>query len=351
MKANDLIHCEGVSRTKEEKGIFKFSSLGRRESKIVRFKVSKSSFVDRNKVILGEDQRKNGRKFSINLTNRTGKIKLRKHRLSTPKGSSFASSGLGVGIMYIASAAKAEIDKLNGAVDEATKVDLKSKLHERKIFCELQDSGHKKHFGTSAEEALVNDKQQVIDVSNVEGANSVYTKVLDPNFTDDEEPSGRKRGISNFNEHNVEHLLEATSSELSSGGLLGPHKVVDRDCYAFLYNGVSPFELERKLCRLLIEQQKSQILELESRLLSAETKLNEKVVELEALKNHVHHIKNLSLQTSSDEETDEETSNVELKIGSDANLRSLIDKETPRRQLIGTKRTIEYEPCDYIAVI
>ncbi|PIA38615.1 hypothetical protein AQUCO_02700084v1 [Aquilegia coerulea] len=373
MKAIDLIPCEGVSSTKENKGMFRFSSLGNGDGrkskglgKIVRFIgrlddrkrrsgfKKKLNFADRNKVIVWEEQMKNGRRFSFHLKNRTGKNKIGKCRLSASKGSSFVSSGLGVGIMYITSAVKPEIYKLNGAVDEATIVvnDLKCKVREREIFSDLQDSSHKDYFSTSPEDTLSKDKQNLIVVSNMEGANLIETKALDPNLYDDgecassvlteeleqdrleidqleaelefelqklswcasKEPSGCKGQTSNFNELTVEHLLNATNSEHSAVRSVFPHEVVDRDRNSFHYNGVSPFELDRKLCHLLIEQQKGQILELESRLLSAEVKLTEKVAELQALKNYVHHIRNLSLQTSSDEETGEETHNVGLEI-------------------------------------
>ncbi|GKV05672.1 hypothetical protein SLEP1_g17658 [Rubroshorea leprosula] len=54
------------------------------------------------------------------------------------------------------------------------------------------------------------------------------------------------------------------------------------DTYPF--DGVLPSELNRKLCHLLIEQQGSQLMELESELHLAQSKFNEKEAERQALK-------------------------------------------------------------------
>lgn len=65
------------------------------------------------------------------------------------------------------------------------------------------------------------------------------------------------------------------------------------------FHGILPAELEQKLCHVLIEQQESQIMELESDLHLAQSKLNEKEAELQALKDCVRRLTEFSLSTVS----------------------------------------------------
>ena len=65
------------------------------------------------------------------------------------------------------------------------------------------------------------------------------------------------------------------------------------------FDGVVPAELDQKLCHLLIEQQEHQIVELESELHSAQSKLNSKEAELQALKDCVRRLTDISLSTVS----------------------------------------------------
>lgn len=65
------------------------------------------------------------------------------------------------------------------------------------------------------------------------------------------------------------------------------------------FHGILPAELEQKLCHVLIEQQENQIMELESDLHLAQSKLNEKEAELQALKDCVRRLTEFSLSTVS----------------------------------------------------
>ncbi|CAL5371365.1 unnamed protein product [Camellia sinensis] len=65
-------------------------------------------------------------------------------------------------------------------------------------------------------------------------------------------------------------------------------------------SGVLPSELDRKLCHLLIEQQESQIVGLESELHWAQSKLHKKEAELQALKDCVKRLTEFSLATASE---------------------------------------------------
>lgn len=61
---------------------------------------------------------------------------------------------------------------------------------------------------------------------------------------------------------------------------------------SYQYNGVVPAEVDQKLCHLLIEQQESQIVELE-------TDLHQKEAELQALKDHIKRLTEFSLANAS----------------------------------------------------
>ena len=79
-------------------------------------------------------------------------------------------------------------------------------------------------------------------------------------------------------------------------GVTGPEKevVVSYQC-----QGVSPSQLDQKLCHVLIEQQETQIGQLESELHLAQSKLHEKEAELQALKDCVKGLTEFSLSNIS----------------------------------------------------
>ncbi|KAH1258599.1 hypothetical protein GmHk_03G008282 [Glycine max] len=79
----------------------------------------------------------------------------------------------------------------------------------------------------------------------------------------------------------------------------GHDRIDDLNFNSSQYHGVSPSELNQKLCQLLIEQQKNQIAELESELNVAQSKLQEKEAELQALKNCITLLSELPLSTVS----------------------------------------------------
>lgn len=73
------------------------------------------------------------------------------------------------------------------------------------------------------------------------------------------------------------------------------HEVEGQNLHSNQFDGVVPAELDQKLCHLLIEQQENQIVELGSELHSAQSKLNSKEAELQALKDCVRRLTNFSL--------------------------------------------------------
>lgn len=84
------------------------------------------------------------------------------------------------------------------------------------------------------------------------------------------------------------------------------NEVHQEDCYksnSFQHHGVSPSELDKKLCNLLIERQGSQIKEYEAELHQAHSKLHEKEAELHALKDCVKRLTEFSLASASGKTT------------------------------------------------
>ncbi|XP_028079491.1 uncharacterized protein LOC114281247 isoform X3 [Camellia sinensis] len=114
------------------------------------FKISGFEKVERK--CGGFDQSKSGKKFAVCLKKRrTSKNSPGKCESCSSKDNSTFSWGLGVGIMCMMSAGKAEISRLNTAVDETTKVvqELKTEFSRRKSSRNLQVSSSKTEISTS----------------------------------------------------------------------------------------------------------------------------------------------------------------------------------------------------------
>ncbi|XP_016647497.1 PREDICTED: protein POLAR LOCALIZATION DURING ASYMMETRIC DIVISION AND REDISTRIBUTION [Prunus mume] len=314
--------------------IFRFSSEGRGESG-TRFRLRKGTRSKKKKGVgveaersNGAEQRRTARKVGVCLKKRkTGKSVAAanaKCGSSSSADTSLFNWGLNVGIMYMMSAGKAEINKLNTAMDETARIvhELKSELHKRKSPQKLQASGSASedsmndqttsykltHPGlnkSSSENRGPNDMRiSSFPVSDGECASSVLTEeqepepeVMDMDQLEAELESElqklpwciteapRQEGLSN--------LAEDIVPELEGQGV---------DTQQF--HGVLPAQLDQKLCHVLIEQQESQIVELESELHSAQSKLQEKETELQSLKDCVRRLTELSLSNVSDDETE-----------------------------------------------
>lgn len=77
------------------------------------------------------------------------------------------------------------------------------------------------------------------------------------------------------------------------------HEPEGQNSNSYQFHGVLPAELDQKLCHVLIEQQENQIVDLESELHLAQSKLHEKEAELQALKDCVKCLTEFSLSTVS----------------------------------------------------
>ncbi|KAF8403051.1 hypothetical protein HHK36_011145 [Tetracentron sinense] len=370
----DSWNCERLSSGVEEEEIFRFSSLGygdgtglrlgskssrkkggfgsrkfrgnvdgfKRRVGVLKFGKN-SGFADGVDVVV-EENRKKGRKFSVCLKKRrTGKNAIAKcGSCSSTKGCSFFSWGLGVGIMYMVSAGKAEINKLNTVVDETAKVvqELKGELHKRKLSRDLRHTSLAskvdtcpnkiggKHAQPACAKSFVEEDIKVFGVpltDDGEGASSVLTEEPEPEVLEMDQleaeleselqklpwcvtkdtPSneGSRSDLGEFvSQLDPDHFVDVANTELSANGipgLPGPREPEEVNTNSYQFHGVLPSELDQKLCHLLIEQQESQIGELEFKLLSAQTKLHQKEAELQALKNCFRGLTDLSLTTAS----------------------------------------------------
>lgn len=79
----------------------------------------------------------------------------------------------------------------------------------------------------------------------------------------------------------------------------GCHGTNDKNLNSYQYQGILASELNQKLSQLLIQQQENQIGDLESELNLAQSKLQEKEAELQALKDCVKRLTELSLSAVS----------------------------------------------------
>ncbi|XP_023744967.1 protein POLAR LOCALIZATION DURING ASYMMETRIC DIVISION AND REDISTRIBUTION [Lactuca sativa] len=271
---------------------------------------------------LVDDQRKNGKKFTVCLKKRRiGRNASAKCDSFDVKDKSSFGWGVGVGIMYMMSAGKAEIDKLNTAVDETAKVvqELKNEIFKRK-------SSRNSEIKRTLNQKLVDIKwdQSVLEKSPMEN-----NDIESYNFpaTDD--------AISMITEepHQEVTEMDQLEAELESE-LLKLHisKSQDHDLESNQSGGVIPYELDQKLCHLLIEQQESQIVDLESELHFTNSKLLEKESELQALKDCVKRLTEFSLTCPSDEEREGQIDEAHNK---------LINGNG--RSMVGIKRAIDFD--------
>lgn len=313
-------HCEGQDR------IFRFSSAGRASRS--GSKSARKKAVGARKAVQTEVPRKSARKFSVCLKRRkTSKNGSAKSGSSSSQENSSFGWGLGVAMMYMMSAGKFEISKLNVAVDETAKVvqELKTELYKRK------SSQHLRSFGSSSEVDAKSNKNSSRQTQATEvGARStgpVDNKISSLSVTDDgectssvltEEPEPLLLEIDQLEaelESELQKLpwsMTETSQQQEIRTNLGEtytptkgfHEAEGQSSDSQQFHGVVPAELDQKLSRLLIEQQEHQIVELESELHSAQSKLNSKEAELQALKECVRRLTNFSLSTVSDDEAE-----------------------------------------------
>ncbi|KAH1039492.1 hypothetical protein J1N35_041235 [Gossypium stocksii] len=344
--------CESNWDEKPKQGdIFRFSSS---ESAVK----TKTGVKARKKVVLKKaEKRSNGgsgvevnrKKFSVCLKKRrTAKNEAYKCGAFPSKDSSVFRWGLGFGIMYMMSAGRAEIDKLNSAMDETAKVvqELKTTLSKRKSSCNLHASSSESEVAASSKKFSGKNSRLLLGKSGTGNRDHNETKVCSLPVIDDgeyassvltEEPEPELEVVE-MDQLEAELELELqklSETEVSAKSL---HEPVGERFDSYQSKGVLPSELDQKLCHVLIEQQENQIEEIESELNSAQSKLREKEAELQALKDCVKRLTNFSLSTGSDDDT-EAQGDQECMKDQDSSIKS--GSET-RKSLVGMKRHMEF---------
>ncbi|OMO73478.1 hypothetical protein COLO4_27062 [Corchorus olitorius] len=336
-------------------GIFRFSSSESSGKSGVKGKSKDRS--PRKKVVLNKAEKKRSnvvggvevskRKFAICLKKRrTAKNVAYKYGSCPPKDSSVFRWGLGFGIMYMMSAGKAEISKLNSAMDETAKVvhELKSELCKRKS-CNLQASNSGNEVATCSRESSGKNTQLLLDKSCKGNIDHNEIKVcsipvIDDGgyassvLTEEQEPQPELMEMDQLEAELESELQKLSESEVSAKSL---HESVEQRFDSYECQGVLPSELDQKLCHLLIQQQENQIEELESELSSTQSKLHEKEAELRALKDCVRRLTNFSLSTVSDDDAE---AHREQECMNDLDCLIKGGPET-RKSLVGMKRPIE----------
>ncbi|XVF07948.1 hypothetical protein REPUB_Repub06bG0183200 [Reevesia pubescens] len=344
--------CESDWEEKQKQdGIFRFSSpesAGKTEVKAKGRNLRKRVVLKKaEKGSNGAGVEVNRRKFYVCLKKRrTSKNVAYKCGSCPSKDSSVFRWGLGFGIMYMLSAGKAEINKLNSAMDETAKVvqELKTELCKRKSSCNPQASNSSNEVATTSKKLSGKNMQLLLDKPGTGNRDHNEINVCSLPVIDDgeyassvltEEPPEPEVVEMDQLEAELESELQKLSeTEVSAKNFNEP---LGQRFDSYECQGVLPSELDQKLCHLLIEQQENHIEELESELNVAQSKLCEKEVELQALKDSVRRLTNLSLSTISDDDA-EVQGKQECMNDQDCPIKS--GSET-RKSLVGMKRPIE----------
>ncbi|KAJ8532862.1 hypothetical protein K7X08_015751 [Anisodus acutangulus] len=288
--------------------------------------------------------RLNGKRFYVCLKKRrTNKVPSGKCDSCASKGNSFFGYGLGIGMMCMMSAGKSEIKKLNTTMDETAKAveELKVELSRRKVPHDLHASKNK------AEIDEKNDRIRAIAESSNENRNIYSEEGECGSSAITEEPQPEVMEMDQLEaelESELQKLPWCATEDMDLNGGRDPCKddflekefnqADDHNVETYQHSGVLPSELDQKLCHLLIEQQESQIVELESELRQTHSKLHEKEAELQALKDCVRCLTEFSLDEEIDGKIEDELSgggDQEKKIGHESG-----------KSIVGMKRSMNF---------
>ncbi|KAL4031877.1 hypothetical protein IC575_010171 [Cucumis melo] len=359
----------------EREGVFRFSSSSSRGATSSRHRSKNLRKKTRIRFRGGEKEARGGngemenctggRELAMGPKKSSGRFSvcLKKRRTSKNSGAAKTEScsskddslfhwGIGVGIMYMMSAGKAEINKLNVTVDETAKVvrELKSELYKRKYSRHVEAGKGRECNRIEPEiDRSSADIQRLSEARNYtvsmfddgECESSVLTEEPDPEIHDMDQLEAelatelqKLPWCSTEDSCQAGALMGLEKTKVSSNELHGPE---NSRSLTYPSQGVVPAELDQKLCHLLIEQQEHQIVELESELNVAQSKLNEKEAELQALKDCVRRLTEFSLTNASDDEADahtEKNQSISWEQGF----------EPMRPVVVGMKRPVESEP-------
>ncbi|CAL0321383.1 unnamed protein product [Lupinus luteus] len=276
------------------------------------------------------------------------------------------SLALGLSIVYMMSAEKAEINKLHKTMKRiAVSVqELKSDLDTRKQSCAHKKLDSDGDIDLNSRKMRGEHRKVMLEKTNTEirGTNA---KILSPSVHDSGECGSsaltEEPELQVLEMDQLEAELEFELEKLSGCTIDSPCyeetrptldelEVQDEECnrvYVPNFNyshshGVLASELNQKLSELLIEQQENQISELESELHLAQSHLQQKEAELQALKDSVKHLTELSISTVSDNETRTLTDPKGTIDLDDNNMHSF-----SKQSIVGAKRPFDSESCSY----
>ncbi|XP_028775955.1 uncharacterized protein LOC114732785 [Neltuma alba] len=303
------------------------------------------------------EQSRDGKRLSFCLKRRkTIKNVAGKTGFCSSKDGSLFGWGLGFGIMYMMSTGKSEISKVNKTMDETAKAvqELKSELHRRRSSRTRKISDSVDHNDSPK----LSDRNEMMRRKTSSEVRHTDARIPSlPAASDDgecgssalTEESGQPVPEMDQLEAELElELQKLPGCTLDSPSLeemrpkLHELQVGDDGCDGTEFQGVLAPELSQRLNHLLIERQEDQIAELESELDLAQSKLHEKEAELQALKDTVRRLSEISLSTLSDDETDAGCD----KKGS--SVRGANNMDCASKQCVaGVKRPIDSEACAY----
>ncbi|CAA7033577.1 unnamed protein product [Microthlaspi erraticum] len=332
-------------------GVFRFSSSGStvnsgsgsgsRKSSGVKCKVRiRGLKKNKTKIKNGECHEIEKRSGNVTAVKTKTDVCLKKPRTlgtasaSNSKDHSSFSSALGVCMMYMMSAEKRDMSKLNAATEETVKAikELKDELSRIKSLqgfkfpgCSEKSSRKSGQVDFSRSEMASRESLDIKSRNDGEYASSVLT----------EEPE--QEAVE------MEQLEMELESELQKLNLAETSEVME-ECKglvngseSYQCGGISASELDKKLSHLLIEQQEGQINELEAELQTAQSKLQEKEAELQALKVCVRRLTEFPLLDRSDDEHEQDM-NQDVSVSWSQHNQT--DNEG-RKPTIGMKRPME----------
>ncbi|XP_022934070.1 uncharacterized protein LOC111441353 [Cucurbita moschata] len=311
---------------------------------------------------MATEPKKSSGRFSVLLKKRriTKNLGASKSESCSSKDGSLFHWGIGVGIIYMMSVGKTEIKRLNVTVDETAKVvrELKSELYRRKYSRHVQTGKARENLQpihpeidrSSAELRRLNEVRNytLSMFDDGECGSSVLTEEPDPEINEmDELEAELATEFEKLPWCSSEDTCQAgalTELEKTRVSAIELHVPENPRSDAYPSHGVVPAELDQKLCHVLIEQQENQIVELESELHVAQSKLNEKEAELQALKDCVKRLTEFSLTTVSDDEAEAHTEkNPSCSSWEQSNQMGC---EPMRSVVVGMKRPVESETWD-----
>lgn len=346
----DSQHARRSFISEEPNGVFWFSS-----SESAKRSESKKSRCSGKKVRGGAVKNvccfENGSLYQRKDCGKRVSMRLKRRKTTRNSDCSSFSWGLGLGIIYMMSAGKADISKLSCTIDETAKAvnELKSELNKQKsVPCHQQmnsddtrnkvDTVQMPMAGQANIESFTLrhpiDMKTICHLADSDYASSVLTEEqqhegaeMDQLVAELESELKKLPWCTAETSENVENM--------SNLAQIKRHESEKQSSTSYHSDGVPPAELNKKLSMLLIEQQESHISELESELNLAHSKLQEKEAELQAMKDCVRRLTEFSLSTVSDEEKEvwEEERCGKLGQGNTA----IADNAT-----VGTKRAMHF---------